>query len=246
MVLTVKKDRKYKWMIVGALLSLIGPAGWYVFAGYFPDSIVPKDVHPYIYSELLTLFSFSFFGLLFGMCADRTEKARVRDGVSGAYSRNHVLLKLHELMQLNRRHGKNFSLIVFDLDKFSQVNQKYGLLTGDRLLATFAGLVKKKSSKTDIFGRVEKDLFLLICPDSERKEAEKKAKTIGTALTKISEKALGFPGGQTVSAGVYELPPGLRMSIEELLKYLQKPLADAKVQGGNKIVVVQKSEETVS
>lgn len=231
-------------MIIGALFSVVGPAGWYLFEQTFSETAVPASLHPYFYAELVTLFSFILFGLILAGFADKVEKARLSDGLTGAYSRPYVLQKLKELMAVNRRHGKNFSLVVFDLDRFSTVNEKYGLLTGDKLLANFAALAAKKKAKTDIFGRIEKDLFLLICPDTEIKEAEKRAKAIGTAVTKLSEKALGFPGSQTVSAGVYELPPGLKMSVEELLRFLQKPLADAKVQGGNKIVLVAKGEHT--
>ncbi len=230
-------------MVIGALLSFAGPAGWYVFEHMFSDSTVPSNMHPYFYAELITLFSFTLFGLILGYFADKTETASLCDGLTGAYSRHYVLLKLDELMKMNRQHGRNFSLILFDLDNFSQVNEKHGLLVGDSLLAIFADLAKKKKAKTDIFGRIEKDLFMLICPDTVIKEAEKKARIIGTAVTKLTEKALGFPESQTVSAGVYELPPGLKMSIEELLRFLKKPLVDAKVQGGNRIILLAKDED---
>jgi diguanylate cyclase (GGDEF)-like protein len=64
-----------------------------------------------------------------------------------------------------------FSIILFDIDKFKEENDKYGHISGDTILIELARFLKEKVRKTDTFGRWGGDEFLVILPMTDLDQA---------------------------------------------------------------------------
>ena len=59
-------------------------------------------------------------------------------------------------------YGSSVSIAVVDLDKFKEINDEYGHLTGDQILQTFAKIVRKNTRETDLIIRYGGDEFIII------------------------------------------------------------------------------------
>jgi len=65
------------------------------------------------------------------------------------------------------RYGRPFSIILFDLDHFKQVNDKFGHLVGDEILVSIGEILLTNTRNVDLPGRWGGEEFLLICPETE-------------------------------------------------------------------------------
>jgi len=77
--------------------------------------------------------------------------------------------------QLERMEERNevFSLVLFDLDEFKEINDTYGHREGDRILVHFSRLLRETLNKDAIIGRIGGDEFLVILKTIDRKEIDK-------------------------------------------------------------------------
>ncbi len=231
-----RMKKKYRWMLVGAMLSFIGPFGEWLVLQLIPQGLASPLILSYIYTEIITFLAFGFSGFLLGNYVEKIEKLAYTDPLTGVSSRHYLMSRLEELMTMSDRHGEGFSVIMFDLDYFKQVNDNYGHLVGDQTLKSFANCVMGHKRNIDIFGRYGGEEFILLCPRTEERDGLVLADRIRLEVEKLDKKALGFYGPQTVSAGVYEMMPGVKMSTEELLSLVDQALYDAKLQGRNRVV----------
>ena len=67
--------------------------------------------------------------------------------------------------------GRTLSVVLFDLDRFKHVNDTYGHIAGDRILADIAAMFKAHTRYGDIIGRYGGDEFVLLLPDTNPDEA---------------------------------------------------------------------------
>ncbi|MEG0268784.1 MAG: diguanylate cyclase, partial [Clostridia bacterium] len=99
------------------------------------------------------------------------------------------------------------ALMMIDVDYFKAVNDTYGHLAGDNLLAAVAAQLKSQIRGSDVVGRIGGDEFLVYLPEVESEEAALwKAKTMHTALGLLCPKQ-GAPH-ITASIGMAVFPHG--------------------------------------
>jgi diguanylate cyclase len=131
------------------------------------------------------------------------------DGLTGLLNRSSLNKELAELCH----HGKNvFTLALFDLDHFKQVNDRFGHLLGDRVLQFFASLLKKQCEyQPNIAARFGGEEMALIFINTPSNVAVQIADTIRQQLAgsnlkkKDSEETIGTV---TVSVGLSQYQPG--------------------------------------
>ena len=104
--------------------------------------------------------------------------------------------------------SRTLTAVMFDLDRFKQINDTYGHLAGDRILADVAALFKANTRYEDLIGRYGGDEFVLLLPDTDTDEARQISDrilakvrsmswTIGTAMFSIGAQygvATSMPG----------------------------------------------------
>ena len=90
----------------------------------------------------------------------------VRDGLTGRVNRTHALEMIDTELRRARRSQRPLSLIMFDLDRFKDVNDHYGHLCGDAVLATVGRRTKEVLRGSDLKGRYGGEEFLVLLPET--------------------------------------------------------------------------------
>ncbi|QHG91561.1 sensor domain-containing diguanylate cyclase [Sulfurimonas sp. CVO] len=108
-----------------------------------------------------------------------------------------------ELLSLYKRYQIPFSIMLFDIDNFKEVNDTYGHSVGDDVLKDITRLVKSEIRESDFLYRVGGEEFVVLFPQtslqSAKKVAEKIRKIIQNNLNTIENRTI------TVSIGVCEV-----------------------------------------
>ncbi len=94
------------------------------------------------------------------------ERLSATDALTGLANRRCLAAKLDDELLRARRAKADFSVIMFDVDHFKAINDRYGHETGDKALMRLAGLAKAAIRATDTLGRWGGEEFLVLCPDT--------------------------------------------------------------------------------
>jgi len=140
-------------------------------------------------------------------------------------------------VQLSRaiRTRSPVAVAMVDIDHFKQVNDTYGHLAGDAVLASVAAALTGGLREYDLAGRFGGEEFSLLLPDTDADEAMRVAERLRVILSQIAIPAQSADAPEphiTVSIGVAVLVPGLS-DLTELLAAADTALYRAKRAGRN-------------
>jgi diguanylate cyclase (GGDEF)-like protein len=97
--------------------------------------------------------------------AERGRRLReliLRDALTGLLNHATLLAELEYAVDYGRRHGGPLSLLVFDLDRFHEVNERFGHLVGDQVLRHVAGVFRSSVRASDLIGRFGREEFAMV------------------------------------------------------------------------------------
>jgi diguanylate cyclase (GGDEF)-like protein len=94
-----------------------------------------------------------------------------RDELTGVGNYRALHERLAAEIARHHRHGREFALVLLDLDGFKQVNERFGHLEGDRLLAEIGSSLRKELRREDAVFRQGGDEFAVIVPEVNAEEA---------------------------------------------------------------------------
>jgi len=132
---------------------------------------------------------------------------------------------LESMFALMDRYEQYFSLAIFDIDHFKQVNDKKGHLHGDRTLQAVARILDGATRDTDILARYGGEEFVIVMPHTTLENACLFAERVRTTV----ESSLGL----TVSGGVAMALDG--DNAQSLLSRADAALYSGKAAGRNRI-----------
>lgn len=98
------------------------------------------------------------------------EQSR-RDELTGVGNYRALHERLAEEIARHTRHGREFALILIDLDRFKQVNERFGHLEGDRVLAHVGKVLNEAVRADDLVFRQGGDEFAVLAPETGSGEA---------------------------------------------------------------------------
>jgi GGDEF domain-containing protein len=118
--------------------------------------------------------------------ADLRELQRVvvTDLLTGAYNRGKFITEMEKNLAAYKKAQVDFSLILFDIDDFKAVNDRYGHLTGDKVLKEFVRVIQKNVRATDVLVRWGGEEFVLLLPGTSNTQAKEGA-TIEALFAKV-------------------------------------------------------------
>ena len=162
----------------------------------------------------------------------QVEQLAVTDTLTETYNRR----KFDEIAGQEHRRAEHekipFSLIMFDLDHFKKVNDKFGHSIGDQVLKHLCRLIRGLIRQGDLLIRWGGEEFLLLLPATEIDEAGPFAERV---RLEVEKEDFPIAGQITISLGVAQLQEG--DSIDALLKRVDSALYRAKQKGRNRVVL---------
>jgi diguanylate cyclase (GGDEF)-like protein len=166
----------------------------------------------------------------------RLQQVATTDGLTGVYNRGHIEQRLHEMFEHAVRLHEPLSCVMFDIDHFKSVNDRYGHQVGDAVLRQFAKMIVGVARDIDKVGRYGGEEFMVLLPgtvlDSAVTFAERARLEVEQHLFRIDGTTLR----RTVSCGVAGWPhPGIEHR-EHLVRAADDALYVAKALGRNRVV----------
>lgn len=171
---------------------------------------------------------------------DKLCHLSMTDGLTGLPNRLYFMDQLKKEMERARRYQEPCSLVLFDLDKFKDINDRYGHALGDYALLCVAKILVKSLRLTDVVARYGGEEFCMILPDANAPQAYAMAERIREAILKCEIDYKGTKVRMSISAGVavfYEEP---HLSEDRFIEMADKALLEAKRSGRNRVCFFRK------
>ncbi|CAM5378682.1 GGDEF domain-containing protein [Rhodanobacter lindaniclasticus] len=127
------------------------------------------------------------------------------------------------------RYGRTFTVILFDIDHFKNVNDRFGHPVGDRVLVALAARVRESLREVDTLGRWGGEEFIIILPEVDLADGLRKAEAL---CARVAAQALFGDHAITISCGVADVHPG--DTADSLFGRTDTALYIAKRQGRNR------------
>jgi diguanylate cyclase (GGDEF)-like protein len=134
------------------------------------------------------------------------------------------------------RYRRPLSLIVFDIDKFKDVNDRLGHLGGDYTLRELAAIIRRAVRREDLFARYGGEEFALVMPETLREDAMTVAENLRRLVEQHPFHYLNHRYKVTISLGVAAVSGDSWLTTSELIQRADENLYQAKRQGRNRVV----------
>jgi diguanylate cyclase (GGDEF)-like protein len=210
-------------ILLGALL--------YTDGGRFSGSIWVT-----IFSVELMLYAIGTVFVIFILVSERTvtvhKTAASMDPLTGMFNRRGFAEATSRVIEREAKAGRPVTVLIFDLDHFKTINDRFGHPAGDEILKLFAAVVINSLRITDLSGRVGGEEFaaLLTC---SLDEAVVVAERVREVFANSGIEVEDGPVDTTVSIGVAGGPAGTELEV--LLAAADAALYQAKRGGRNRV-----------
>jgi diguanylate cyclase len=141
--------------------------------------------------------------------ARQARELRLKDRLTGCFNR----LAYDERAQAEydtrwRRDRAPLSVMVFDLDRFKEINDAFGHRSGDAVLATVAKLAAGQLREADFFARYGGDEFVALLPETDLDGARQVAERVRRVVEEFRFHSRGRRVPLTISCGAAQLCDG--------------------------------------
>jgi diguanylate cyclase (GGDEF)-like protein len=189
-----------------------------------------------IFSVELMLYAIGTVFVIFILVSERTvtvhKTAASMDPLTGMFNRRGFAEATSRVIEREATAGRPVTVLIFDIDHFKSINDRFGHPAGDEILKLFAAIVINSLRITDLSGRVGGEEFaaLLTC---SLDEAVVVAERVREAFANSGIAVEDGPVDTTVSIGVAGGPAGTELEV--LLAAADAALYQAKRGGRNRV-----------
>jgi len=157
------------------------------------------------------------------------------DPLSGALNRRGFQTHAEPMLAVASQSKTPLTLVIIDVDRFKTINDTFGHLMGDLIIADLASLLEASVEEGDLVARLEGDQFALLLAGQNLKESYELAEAIRKTISTRLPARLGNSKSVTASFGVAELQlPG---QLSDLMRRCHLALYRAKAQGRNQVSI---------
>ena len=139
---------------------------------------------------------------------EEVEKSADLDQLLPTLNRRAFVRELTRHISVTSRYGTPASLIYFDLNHFSEINDTYGHACGDAVLAHFTDVLLANVRDTDIVGRLGGDEFGILLTHASQQQAHAKADHLAELLRDAPPQWQDKPLAVSFAYGAFELKAG--------------------------------------
>jgi len=174
-----------------------------------------------------------------------TREQSLRDSLTGCFNRGHGLETLDRELRRSRRMRQPLSIVMFDIDRFKDVNDELGHLRGDDLLRAVGAQLTRVLRSTDIRCRYGGDEFLIILPDTPLLGALQVADSLRREIATLAMVDEGATIAVTASLGVATSAPA-DLGVTGLLERADQAMYQAKRLGRNRFCAEDSATQQVA
>jgi len=172
----------------------------------------------------------------------RLQFNAVTDSLTGLYNRRHFVESFDKELNRARRYGSPLALVILDLHRFKEVNDKHGHPRGDEVLRTAAATLKKALRTSDSAFRIGGDEFALLLPQTDAPQALALSRRVGSVFAEMLQP-LQLAVSVSMDHGVANFPQDSEDS-EQLIRIADERLYRLKHANHSQPTAVSPAPET--
>jgi diguanylate cyclase (GGDEF)-like protein len=179
---------------------------------------------PWLVFALVTLLGMLLLAMFARLLADRARLADLSrelaaiartDPLTGLLNRRGLQEGLTRAAARARRRSEPLTVLMIDLDRFKEINDRCGHEAGDRVLKALAECMRGALRSEDVYGRVGGDEFLVALSDADQGAGRATASRLVAAGAAVDLRDVGIEGGIPMSIGIAS---GIHTTSEELIR----------------------------
>lgn len=188
-------------------------------------------------SDAFTEEDLQFLELLLGYTAASIRRIQLQrsleyqalhDSLTGLYNRYYLNMFLDHEVKRSIRYKHPMQFMMIDIDKFKDINDRYGHHKGDEILREIASLLRAAVRESDIVVRYGGDEFMLVLPETPTGEANAVKRRIEHIVYLRYKEKRGLEPSVTLSIGIAQWDPKTSRSIDEVLKEVDRRMYEEK------------------
>jgi diguanylate cyclase (GGDEF)-like protein len=200
------------------------------------DEMLPSSIWVTVFSVELVLYAVGTVFVIFMLVSERTvtahKTAASMDPLTGMFNRRGFAEATARVIEREASAGRPVTVMIFDIDHFKSINDRFGHPAGDEILKLFSAIVVNTLRISDLSGRIGGEEFAALLPCS-LEEGVVAADRVREAFESSGIVADEGPVDTTVSIGVAGGPAGTELEV--LLAAADTALYQAKRGGRNRV-----------
>lgn len=161
-------------------------------------------------------------------------ESTVHDGLTGCANRAHAMAVIDGELSRSRRSKLPLSVIMFDLDRFKEINDQFGHLCGDAVLSAVGKRMSRVLRASDLKCRYGGEEFLVLLPDTNMAGAQRAAEVLRGELADHAVPWNEHSVRVTASFGVTAVTSG-ELDVTAIIARADAALYQAKAAGRNRV-----------
>ena len=167
----------------------------------------------------------------------KLRELSVTDDLTGLFNRRYLVRALEAEFIRTIRYKRNFSLLLFDIDDFKQINDRYGHSCGDAVLIKLTSLVMGCVRSSDMVARYGGDEIAILLPETKMSKATEVAEKLRSLIEGTPFEWHGETFNVTCSIGIASAPDDGIADWNDLLDKADQALYRGKGMGKNVVFV---------
>lgn len=185
-----------------------------------------------------TILKFSYHDALEESFHEQMYESALRDALTKLFNKRYFMDRLDGELRFARRHNTNVAVLMADVDHFKRVNDTFGHLAGDAVLANISQVIARAVRNEDVvarFGGEELAVILRQIPvEAAAHLAERLRRLVETTSTTNGDSTAA-PIKVTISIGVASFPHDGIDTVNGLIEAADQALYRAKHAGRNRV-----------
>jgi diguanylate cyclase (GGDEF)-like protein len=204
------------------------------------DAMFAGSIWVTVFAIELVLYAVGTVFVIFMLVSERTvtahKNAASMDPLTGMFNRRGFAEATSRVIEREANAGRPVTVLIFDIDHFKGINDRFGHPAGDEILKLFSAVVVNTLRFTDLSGRIGGEEFAALLPCS-LEDGVIAAERVREAFAGSGIVVENGPVDTTVSVGVAGGPAGTELEV--LLAAADTALYQAKRSGRNRVEVAE-------
>ncbi len=169
------------------------------------------------------------------------KKRALIDGLTELNNRGYWEELAGKSLRSSFERGGECAFLMFDLDRFKDINDSFGHDAGDNILRSVSRRVQSALRERDVAGRYGGDEFCVCLPNTGKEECLAFSERLKREVSSISISSGGVNTPVTISVGISVASPGDGASVTRCLSQADQALYRAKRNGRNGIACFEEN-----